>query len=170
MGALHSEGGIRFYNKKHGLLIADNVLIFPVWGNGLEGFQGRYFGNDVKIPKWIGKGKLNLVYNILHGTKSHKHVEIVLVEDIISAYKVNIAGWSVMPLYGMNSTSRLNHLKLLGYTNIILWLDPNMKKEMIKQGRKAILKGFKFRSVFSAYDPKDHTTQQIKGYLKGEEL
>ena len=166
MGALYSKKGIRFYNKKHGFLVADNVLIFPIWGgDGLQGYQGRYFGKDARIPKWIGKGKLNLVFNILPGNKSHKESTIVLVEDIISAYKVNLAGYTAMPLYGMNSTSRLDTLKLLGYTSIILWLDPNMKKEMIKQGRKAELKGFKYRSIFSDADPKEHTVSEIRKYL-----
>ena len=48
---------------------------------------------------------------------------------------------------------------------MVIWLDPNMKKQMVSEARKAELMGLGSRVVFSEKDPKEHTMEEIKEYL-----
>lgn len=157
---LYSEQGFNFKRGKE-FYTADNVLLFPVWGESecLLGFQGRYFGHNKDVPKWIGKGRLAEVFNILEGRQP-----IVLTEDIVSAIAVNKVGHAAMPLYGNNARNRFTRLYSMGYKDIVLWLDPDMKSEMVRQAKYA--NGCNLKLVFSDCDPKCYTKEQIKEYLK----
>ena len=159
---LWSDEGMHI-NVKGELVQCDSLLLFPIWGDGeLLGYQGRYFGHDKRVPKWVGRGKLNEVYNILPGKKP-----LVLTEAVISAMKVNKCGYSAMPLYGMHAKSRFKHLKLLGHSDVILWLDPGMDIENIKQARVGRLEGLQIRSIITDKKPKDYSLDEIVGILNG---
>lgn len=159
---LFSEKGVNF-KRKGNFYTADNVLIFPVWGQDeqLLAYQARYFGDNKDIPKWIGRGDMKEVYNILEGSDK----KIVLVEDIVSAIRVQQAGYTSMPVYGNNVKNRFKRLYTLGYKDIIIWLDPNMYSEMIRQGRYAY--GCNIHIIFSGKDPKEYTNEEIKGFING---
>lgn len=152
--ALHSDKGIRI-NYKGELKKIKDVLIFPVFGNGLEGYVARTFDT----PKVVSKGDMKNVFNILPGK-----LPLVLVEDIVSAIKVNKVGHATMPIYGSNIKNRFERLKMLGHKDLIIWLDPNMYSSMITQCRYAI--GLNTHIIFSTKDPKEHTYEEIKDYLK----
>ena len=153
---LHSDKGVR-YNKKGVLYETGSVLIFPVFDDGLLGFQARTFKDGV--PKWIGKGKMVEVYNILPGKGT-----LVLTEDIVSAIKVNMAGHASMSVYGSTIKNRFERLYKLGYRDIIIWLDPDMHTKVIKECRYAM--GLNTRIIFSDKDPKDYSLTEILRYLK----
>ena len=145
------------------LIQCDSLLIFPVWGDGeLLAWQGRYFGHDKRVPKWIGRGKLQEVYNIMPGKGP-----LVLTEAAISAMKVNKYGYNAMPLYGMHAKARFKHLKLLGHTDVVLWLDPGMDIESVNQARVGRLEGLQMHSVLSSKKPKDYTREEINSFLTG---
>lgn len=152
-----------YINHKGDKVQCDSLLIFPVWGDGeLLAWQGRYFGHDKRVPKWIGRGKLQEVYNIMPGKGP-----LVLTEAAISAMKVNKYGYNTMPLYGMHAKARFKHLKLLGHTDVVLWLDPGMDMESIKQARVGRLEGLQIHSVLSGKKPKDYTREEINSFLTG---
>lgn len=155
---LYSYDGIRI-KKGH----CDNLLIFPVFGQGedLLGYSARYFGNNPDIPKWIIKGKLSQTFHIIGEGET-----LVLTEDVVSAIKVvgHAHDTKAMPLYGINAKNRWDKLFKLGYRNVILWLDPDMKSESIRQIRNA--HGLNVRIVYSDKDPKYHTPKEIREYLR----
>ena len=156
-------------------LIQNNVLwsekqerlLFPLWNQSeLLGYQGRYFGNEDRV-KWLGKGKLNNVYHFLTNGKQSRHSNTVcLVEDIISAIKVSKIGVCSLPLFGMNAKSRFKHMRSIGVSKALLWLDPNMYTQMIKQSRTGSLEGLEVVCVFSTKDPKEHSYTEIEEYTK----
>ena len=140
-------------------------LIFPFWGKGdLFGYLGRYFGGVKGIPKWLTRGKMQEIYHIMPGSIHDK--SIVLTEALISAIKVSKAGHESMPILGSHAVGRYRHLKLLGYTTVILWLDPDKHTEMLRQSRVGALEGLTMRVVLSTKKPKEHSYSEIKEYLK----
>lgn len=141
------------YNTLH----CDIGLLFPIFDDGLLGYQVRTFKEG--WPKWFGKGNLRDVFNILPAIKT-----LVLTEDIVSAIKVNKVGHAAMPVYGSTIKNRFERLYKLGYRDVIIWLDPDMHTKVIKEVRYA--HGINTRIIFSSKDPKEHTFNEIKEYLK----
>lgn len=140
-------------------------LIFPVYGKDeLIAYQGRYFGSDPEEAKkkWHGKGNLKDTFNILGKGNS-----LVLVEDIISAIKLS-KFCMAMPIYGNNiGYERFKRLyKLIPKnTEVLIWLDPDMRSKAISESRKGQLCGLNTRVVFSEKDPKEHSINEIKEIL-----
>jgi len=151
--ALHSDQGIRI-NYRGELKEIKDVLIFPVFGEGLEGYIVRTFD----VPKVVSKGDMKKVFNILPGKSP-----LVLVEDIVSAIKINKVGHAALPVYGNNVKNRFERLRTMGYEDVVIWLDPNMHSEAIRQCRYAV--GLNTRIVFSSKDPKEHSFTEIKELL-----
>lgn len=138
-------------------------LIFPVYsGEGILAYQGRYFGPDTTKPKWWGEGPLK---EMLHILKSKDDSCIILVEDIISAMKLQKVGHTSMPLFGSHvDLHRLKRIKNY-YHKIILWLDNDKRKESIKFANVGKSLGLDMRVIFSDLDPKEHDEIQIQNYL-----
>jgi hypothetical protein len=138
-------------------------LIFPIYdgGGALIAYQGRYFGNDPKEPKWFGKGNLKDTFNFI-GEGS----PLVLVEDVISAIKVGKLT-KAMPLYGsFISYNVWKRLKLMGFNDICVWLDPDKRKEAVKFSSNGLLFGLHTRTIFSDRDPKELNYLEIEEILK----
>lgn len=141
-------------------------LIFPVWGEegNLIAWQGRWFGEG-QHTKWFGRGNLKDTFNILGDGEP-----LVLTEDIISAIKVSNCGAQAMPLYGcvvgMGRFSILRKLYPYG-SAILVWLDPDKRKEAVREARRGTLYGLKVSPQFSDKDPKEMTYAQIKDILAG---
>lgn len=153
---LHSDKGIRF-NRRGVLNYAKNILIFPVFDDGLLGYQARTFSSDV--PKWIGKGNFKNIFNILPGRST-----LILTEDIISAIKVNMVDHASMPVYGSTIKNRFERLYKLGYRDVIIWLDGDMHSKVVKEVIYA--HGINTRIIFSDKDPKEYSLKEIKEWLK----
>lgn len=140
-------------------------LIFPVYGEkDIIAWQGRYFGEETGKVKWFGKGNLKDTFNILGNKSSNK---LILVEDIISAIKVS-RFTSAMPLYGNNvGIERFKRLyKLIDRkTQVVIWLDPDMRQKSITEHRRGILCGIDTRIIYSDKDPKEHNYEEIKNIL-----
>lgn len=156
-------------------------LIFPIYSEpnrSLLAWQGRYFGTREDSPKWISYGKLDTIFHIFNRERSRS--SLVLVEDIVSAYKVskvrvghseNDSGRSgacaVMPLFGSYiSPKKLAALKLLT-DKLILWLDPDKYKESVKFCKEAQILGLPCTVVNSDKDPKEISYESIDKLLKG---
>lgn len=136
-------------------------LIFPVFDEtGLLAYQGRYFGTDKSEPKWFGKGDLK---NILHVIGSGDI--LVCTEDIISAIKVGRDSHQAMPLFGcVIGYNRFKRIKTIA-DRVVVWLDPDKRKEAIVESNRGNLMGLDTRVIFSERDPKEHSFQEIKEYL-----
>ena len=140
-------------------------LIFPYFDTNqhLLGWQGRYFGPNEKHPKWVSYGNMHDIFHILpHQTQYSK---IVLVEDIVSAIKVSPHS-PAMPLFGASvgykRATRLAHIT----SEIIIWLDPDKRKDSIKEMKRVSTMGLKCSTIFSDKDPKEHTNEEIEQCLR----
>lgn len=142
---------------KYNVLHCNKGLLFPVFDDGLLGYQIRTFKEG--WPKWFGKGNFKDIFNILPAKRA-----LVLTEDIVSAIKVNMAGHASMPVYGSTIKNRFERLYKLGYRDVIIWLDPDMHTKVIKEVRWA--HGLRTRIIFSDKDPKDYSINEILRYLK----
>lgn len=129
-------------------------------------YQYRYFGDNKDHPKWVGYG---ITENLIHIINpSHMYVasgSIVLVEDLISGMKVG----QVIPtltLFGSNiNLKRLATIKLLGYDEVIVWLDWDKREYAIKAAQLAQSIGLKARVIHTHQDPKEYSIEQIKETL-----
>jgi len=142
---------------KYNVLHCDKGLLFPVFDDGLLGYQIRTFKEG--MPKWYGRGNFRDIFNILPGKKT-----LVLTEDIVSAIKVNMAGHASMPVYGSTIKNRFERLYKLGYRDVIIWLDPDMHSKVVKEVKWAY--GLRTKIIFSDKDPKEYTLTEILCKLK----
>lgn len=128
-----------------------------------EAHQYRYFGNNKEHPKWVGYG---INDHLLHITgNNHFPNSIVLVEDIISGMKVGHIH-PTLCLFGSNiSLKRLATLKLLGYNEVVIWLDWDKKEYAIEAAGRAQSIGLTARVIHTKLDPKDYDYANIREIL-----
>lgn len=151
-----------YLNKiPHWILWSPNKqwLIFPYFIDGrLECWQARNFSGSG--PKWLTFGKPTDIVYVL-GTGE----EIVLVEDIVSALKIEQAGGCASPLFGciipMNRLLRLSSR----FSRVRVWLDPDKALEASQQAYKALKLGFNISTCKTDKDPKEHTDDFIRETL-----
>lgn len=137
------------------------LMIFMYAKHGiLLGWQGRYFGDDPKKPKWWSKGDLKKINHIIGNGDT-----LVLVEDIVSAIKVARLT-ACKPMFG--SHVDVGDMLKIGkdYHNVILWHDYDKRKESHKYSTKLNSLGIKTRVVTTRLDPKDLSTEDIENTLK----
>lgn len=142
-------------------------IIFPyfIGKDELFAYQCRYFGENNAYPKWITYGKIHEFLHILT-EDTRRSDTIVVVEDILSAICV-AEEQDCLPLFGSHiPTILLTRLRNLGYNNIIIWLDPDKRKESFKFNMQARTFGFNSRVILTDKDPKDYTKEQIINELK----
>lgn len=139
-------------------------LIFPIYDDPIKpsqllAYQARNFNNNSKYPKWIGYGISDkTIFTI---GKTTPDCSVVLVEDIISCYKVGHITHT-MCIFGSNiSYQRLAMLALLGYKEIIIWLDYDKRFESMTYASRAQSLGLKARSIITQNDPKDYSYNEI---------
>jgi len=161
--------------KNHGIVYSPSVdrLLFPIYMDGnYVGWQGRSFAKDGDVPKYLTtvdsdnpSGNCG-VYK--HGLDSST---AVLVEDIISAIKVSRTT-DAIALLGSHPTPEVINWIANRYKNTYIWLD-NDKPEVIKQQNKLaslfkVLVSGRVELILTSKDPKDHSDNEIKGYIKYE--
>jgi len=149
-------------------------LIFPIYNSdhSLLAYQGRYFGPKAPegkkpYPKWFGKGNLRDTFNIL----GRSSPILVLTEDIISAMKVS-RFVQAMPLYGcVVGTTRFKRLRMLlePSVEVMVWLDPDKRKEALQEARIGNLCGVRTSTIFSEKDPKEHSYLEL-GRILNEKI
>jgi hypothetical protein len=137
------------------------MLIYPIFDKegGLVMWQGRNFGNGLKY--------------FTNGDKSHYHLlnayapdsPLVVVEDMVSAIKIS-RQFAVLPLFGAFPSRRLMFHMSQRFVELVIWLDPNMKKEMLNYQKRAESYFAKVRVVFSELDPKYYNDGEINGYVR----
>lgn len=142
---------------------SEERLIFPIYDekNNLLAWQGRYIGTEKK-PKWYSVGISNDLMVIYGYGKT-----IVLTEDIVSAWKVSQGNVAAMPIFGsFVGMKRLTRLHLLGYDNIIVWLDYDKAKEAQKEVMLGKKLGLNIQVLVTELDPKEYSYEDIDERLK----
>lgn len=137
-------------------------LIFPVYGEDgwLVMWQGRYFGHQ-NFPKYHTKGSKD-VFHVLG--MEHSSI-VVLVEDIVSAIKVSRV-CKCMPLWGSEITRQQGNVLSKDFEQIVLWLDPDKKKECLKFKIWLELFFDKVSIIYSEKDPKYYDDDTIATYVR----
>lgn len=97
----------------------------------------------------------------------HVNSTLVIVEDVVSMVKV-ARQFSCCALL----KSSLNDILLMrlakDYEHLVLWLDPDMYQNMVRNLLPKCRLVFKsVKVVFSKHDPKEHTDDEILNYVKG---
>lgn len=149
------------YRVPTGLLWSPNKqwLIFPYFIDGdLKCWQARNFSDYG--PKWLTFGQpKDILY--VRGTGS----SIVLVEDIVSALKIEQAGGCASPLFGcIIPVNRLLSLSKR-FSSIGVWLDPDKALEASQQAYKGLKLGFNIYTIKTDKDPKEHTYDDIRTFI-----
>lgn len=143
---------------------SSQMLIMPYYGDEhLLCWQGRYFPERKPKNHTEGKPEEHLLLHFSNNSNS----SICVVEDTISGIKVSDVMDSCV-LWGSNlSNQKARKLSKL-YDHLVLWLDGDKTKEMIKFQTRY---GWMFKScivVSTELDPKEHTLEQIKELLYEE--
>ena len=148
---------------------ANQRLIFPIFSDeNLIAYTGRYFGEEPLVNlkrKWDSQGINNNLFHFIGRSERH----LVLVEDIISAIKVSQFA-QAMPLFGSNiGLERWKRLSKIVGTDIkcIVWLDPDMRKQSIKEAALGSSIGMNTGIVFSDKDPKEVSREEIQERILG---
>jgi len=149
--------------KKHNLLWSERkeMLLFPYFLEGdLLGWQGRTFGADKTKRKWFTQGEVDtFIYTV--GKRSNT---LVLAESIVSAIKISRVQ-EASPIFGSHiSNQRLLRISKL-YDKIVIWLDPDKRKEAIKAAKTAQLFGLETHVVIADKKPKDYSIEEISIYV-----
>lgn len=134
------------------------------------GWIGRSVGTtDKKTPKWLAKQHVPCVFHY------HKYSEndstIVIVEDLISAYRINRA--TSLPVIGLLRKS-INPALLIKIKKwwedfngtVVMWLDKGALKDSISHWKKARALGIRCKYVYTDLDPKAYDDAAIKKQLE----
>ena len=123
-------------------------------------WQGRGFGSAASKMKYYTVGDITASKVFMRNTRS----TVMLVEDVVSAYKCAKAGINVLPLLG--TTLRPHHLSLVkGFDRVIIYMDSDVA------GQKAAVNIYKELSPYSndldvIHDaqPKERPLEELKHY------
>ena len=144
------------------------LLIFPYFDDKsfLWGWQGRYFGEDPKHPKWTGKGNFKEQIKVYGDLTTTKDNDIIVVEDIISTIKLSRITNSSC-LYGsfIDSSKYIKIYNLYKPKSFIIWLDKDKQKESYQYMSSLIKLGIPCSVISTELDPKCYTTNEIKEIL-----
>lgn len=143
-------------------------VIIPLYRNGeVIYWQGRNVFDD-RRPKYINPAvdRSKLLYE--NGVTSDV---LVLTEDILSAYKIGLAGfmaWSLMGTkFNVYALRKIVDESTRARRRIVVWLDP----DAAGQGASAVLRrtlrayGVDAGNCVSRVDPKKHSRREIKELL-----
>ena len=133
--------------------------------NGVKFHCGRNFSGEG--PKYITKGKVKgneIVFWTLEKEDDPLLSSVVIVEDAISAIKVSRVCSAVALQCAVIPMELI--LRLSGqFKNLIVWLDPDKKKEAPREALKADPFFDKVFTIWSSKDPKYYSNREIKEFL-----
>ena len=147
-------------------------LIFPFFNAEGEvlAFQARNFRENG--PKWLTFGPMHDIMTfykpVLPPKEDH---EVVLTEDVISAYKVGKVV-RASPIFGSNPGTGMLSRYGRRYSTITFWFDRDAVGRAISASRhiSQFFPQVKTRVIVSDFDPKAYSVDEIKKFLKiGEE-
>lgn len=139
-----------YWQESVGWSEREQRLVFKLYSENILRFSiGRYLGQE-KSRKWYVWGD------------SHKHCHVygegdtvVLVEDLISAAKVAVAGYTCIPLFGVNWHPCHLHYLLQHSGPVVLWLDRDQEQAVrAKAMRLETIVNRRVSVVTSDDDPK----------------
>lgn len=140
-----------------------DLLIFPVYAQGeVIMYQGRYFGDKPKHPKYLTYG----AKDVLHFVGPESGV-VTVTEDVISAVKVAYASrTTVMPLWGSFLSLQMANRLSKRFMQLNIWLDYDKTAESIKM-RQIYAPLFQHCvSINTKLDPKEYSHEEISRLIE----
>jgi len=147
--------------NRYRIYLADNYrLIIPVFDRDGKPiyWQGRSFTPGHQ--KWINQRSATRQNVFFQPNKEPGTDEVVLVEDMISAIKVNRVMDSI-GLLGSYVPDQLVMDLAKVYTTIYLWLDADKAKESLARTKRYQSFGIPVKRIYTPKDPKEYTEEQI---------
>lgn len=150
-----------------------NRLIMPVFNGAssanddgeLVYWQGRRLSGNKDEPKYISMK--STAGSAFFNLAAKGATDVVVVEDVVSAVVLRRAGYNAIALLGSYIGDRVaGYLSTFQYRSVVVWLDPDKRKESVKFAR--MLSGLGFSAtclVTPTKDPKDYSITQIRNHL-----
>lgn len=138
------------------------VFIFADADGNVACTQARNFAKGAK-RKYFNQGSALHVLPIFRtGTwNDGARTPIVVVEDAVSAARIGRQSDAIPCLGSYMPKSKLNALRLLGYEEMVVWLDADKLKEAREIADQAKWLGFKTKVVYTELDPKEYDDSTI---------
>lgn len=159
-----SDADIR--RQRWGYLPEQDRVLLRVVSDGVEYWQARAHpkhGEAPRMPKYLSATpRPHAAYRF--GTSGH----IVITEDILSAYKMYLAGFTGMPVMGTSLPPEYITHVLSSGGRCVLWMDPDAAGRRAAATHTKALRasGVAVRMVLSERDPKLHFTTEIREYVE----
>jgi hypothetical protein len=116
-------------------------------------------------PKWKAVKDQDMKDRVYFYTDLHDSAVLVLVEDVASAIRVRAAtGYTSVALLS-TSLGDLD-LKIPDDTKVLVWLDSDACSKSIKIVNRLKQLGIEASSIFTGYDPKSYSDEDIKSMIK----
>ncbi len=142
-----------------------NRLIMPVYKNEeLCFWQGRRLSNDPTEAKYLSvrQSRASLWFQIQKDSDT-----TVVVEDVLSALAVARAGYNAVALLGSYVNSEMMSYLLETKTRIVIWLDPDKRKESCSYAKSIRARGARAVAlILPDKDPKEYDVLAIKQFVK----
>ena len=154
-----------------------NRFIFPVWRDGLQGFQARYYGSNPEEPKYVTRYKDSgdlWVYLPCRNPLVLPVKGCVVVEDMLSG--IRCAEYTnALVIFGVDmGTSALNYIAEQGHRKTLVFLDddnPKVKRKAIDIRDSLTMVGQTATIYHSdCIDPKEHSKADLLSLLIGQLL
>lgn len=147
-----------------------NQLIFHLFDREgkLRCTQARNFSRTAK-SKYTNVGDKTTTFPLYQANRSSTEERVrlvILTEDILSAVKVS-RQFDSFPLLGTSITKNtLQQLVMMGYQQIIVWLDRDKWRAAIEIAETAKWLGVSARAIYTELDPKEFSNETIKRYIE----
>jgi len=143
-----------------------NRIIFPLFKKDkLVYWQGRAIDwkPDYKTPKYKN---VRASKDTMYAIRNPGSTILVLVEDIVSAIKVSKHA-SAIALLGSSVEDKKLYDLSKHFSIILMWLDYDKAEYSLNKTMRCRKFGLNVRSLITKLDPKEYSSQTIKGHLEG---
>lgn len=138
--------------------------------DGTAGWIARRIAADSTGPKYLFPAGMRRGSGAWFGNR-HLASQVVVTEDVLSAYRVAAADTGVLAVAALGTTldaaacTRIARMQC----PVAVWLDPDRYGRLGQARIRNSLgrMGVETRSISSEHDPKNHSPQEIVGYLNG---
>lgn len=149
-----------------------NRVVVPIYNRDavtLDAVHMRAVRPDDK-PKWLNMGRPSpdAMYWTACGRNYTKSSFIVVVEDLLSAIKIDLAGYNAVAILGSDITDTQVQRIMQETATVVIWFDNDAAGH---KGAKDAIKQFKMQGchvlqVTSDADPKTYNRDQINDLIK----
>lgn len=125
--------------------------------------QERYFGPEMKVPKYLSYGKKDETVGVIYNRQFPE--SIILVEDFISAIKVARV-CTAAPILGSNVPAKALFKLARVYKQGRVWLDYDKAANALREASRCLTAIPDVSVIITPLDPKEYSTIEILDFVK----